>query len=71
MSVQTFEGIVEQGQIKLVSDIHLPDKLKVYVVVPEMNVEKKIHVYSPRLKNPSDADYFKMEIVEENSDAKL
>jgi len=68
MSIQTIEGIVEQGQIKLVSDIRLPEKTKVFVVVPETNDESKVHIHSPRFKNPSDAEYFKMEIVEEKFD---
>lgn len=71
MSIQTLEGIVEQGQIKLVSDIQLPEKTKVFVVVPETNDESKIHIHSPRLKNPTDMEHFKMEIVEDDTDAKL
>ncbi len=35
MSVLTFEGIVENGQIRLKTGFHLPDKTKVYVVVPD------------------------------------
>jgi uncharacterized protein (DUF433 family) len=34
MSLATFEGVVEQGQIKLKNGVSLPDKIKVYVVVP-------------------------------------
>jgi len=33
MSLATFEGVVEQGQIKLKNGASLPDKIKVYVVV--------------------------------------
>ena len=35
MQVTTFQGEIENGQIRLTSDIRLPDKTKVYVVVPE------------------------------------
>ncbi len=35
MSVATYEGIVEQGQIKLKTGSPLPDKIKVYIVVPD------------------------------------
>jgi hypothetical protein len=34
MSVETYQGIVENGQIKLTVNIKLPENKKVYVVVP-------------------------------------
>lgn len=46
MSVATYEGIVEQGQIKLKNGAHLPDQIKVYVVVPEgENTDSKAYQY--------------------------
>lgn len=35
MSVKTFQGTVEEGQVKLAAKIRLPEKAKVYVVVPD------------------------------------
>ncbi|MGH9755007.1 MAG: hypothetical protein ACREA2_19700 [Blastocatellia bacterium] len=35
MSLATFEGVVEQGQIKLKHGGSLPDKIKVYIVIPD------------------------------------
>ena len=35
MQVKTFQGEIKNGQVFLTSDISLPDKTKVYVVVPE------------------------------------
>jgi len=35
MQVKTFQGEIENGQVRLKTDVHLPDKTKVYVVVPE------------------------------------
>jgi hypothetical protein len=35
MPVTTFQGTVEKGQVKLSADVRLPEKAKVYVVVPE------------------------------------
>ena len=35
MPVATFQGTVEKGQVKLASNIRLPEKAKVYVVVPD------------------------------------
>jgi hypothetical protein len=71
MSVRTFEGFVEKGQIKLKAPVNLPDRTKVYVVVPDSEVEQTAHVYSPRLANPEQASEFEMEIVESSPDAGL
>jgi hypothetical protein len=35
MPIATFQGTVEKGQVKLAADIRLPEKAKVYVVVPD------------------------------------
>jgi hypothetical protein len=71
MSVVTFEGVVDDGQIRLKTNIRLPEKTKVYVVVPDIQVEQVAHIFSPRLANPEQAADFKMEIIEEPSDAGL
>jgi hypothetical protein len=60
-----FEGVVERGQIKLSSDVLLPDGTKVYIVVPGVEVEEKgVRVHSPRLTRPEQASDFEMEVVE-------
>ena len=65
MSTTTFEGVVERGQIKLESDIHLPDGTKVYVVVPDLGIgAKRVYLYSPRLAHPEQAADFELEIIE-------
>ena len=35
MPVTTFQGTVENGQVRLAADVRLPEKAKVYVVVPD------------------------------------
>ena len=35
MPISTFSGTVEDGQVKLSANVHLPEKTKVYVVVPD------------------------------------
>lgn len=35
MSVRTFQGTVERGQVKLAENIRLPEKANVYVIVPD------------------------------------
>ena len=65
MSAATFEGIVEQGQIKLNSDVRLPDGTRVYIVVPDIEIEERgVRLHSPRLAHPEQAAEFEMEIVE-------
>jgi hypothetical protein len=71
MRVATFEGIVEQGKIRLEPGIVLPEKAKVYIVVPGMEVEELGHVFSPRLARPEQAADFAMEVVEDPADASL
>ena len=71
MSIVTLEGIVEKGQIRLKPNLQLPDKTKVYVVVPDIQVEKYARIFSPRLANPEQAADFKMEVAEESSSAIL
>ncbi len=71
MGVLTIEGIVDNGQIKLPSDVRLPEHAKVYVIVPDIIIEQTVHLFSPRLKNPSQASKFEMDVSKESSDANL
>jgi hypothetical protein len=71
MSVTTFEGVVEDGQIRLNPDVRLPDKARVFVIVPEMQIEPAARIFSPRLVHPEQVVDFQMEIFEETSDAGL
>jgi hypothetical protein len=71
MGITTFEAIVENGQIRLPLHVRLPEKAKVYVVAPGVEVTPIASVVSPHLVHPEQAEDFKMEIVEENQDAGL
>jgi hypothetical protein len=75
MKVTTYEGVVQNGSVQLPAGVELPEKTKVYVVVPEVVVEVEVpraaHVYSPRLADPSQAVHFKMEVTEEGKNAGL
>ncbi|MBI3653253.1 MAG: hypothetical protein HY231_19670 [Acidobacteria bacterium] len=63
MKVITFEGIVENGQIQLPPDVHLPEKAKVYVVIPEVEIKPTAYVGSPRLVNQEQASDFTKEVT--------
>ena len=71
MGVMTFEGIVEKGQIRLPATVRLPERAKVYVVVPDIEVQALVYIGSPRLVHPEQAADFKKEVVEELPDASL
>jgi len=67
MAVKTYEGVVEKGKIRLKSDVKLPENIKVYVVVPELQIEKKktARVLTPRLVHRKQASDFKMKVSKE------
>jgi len=64
MAVTTYEGVVEKGKIRLKSDVRLPENIKVYVVVPELQIEKKktALVSTPHLVHRGQASDFKMKV---------
>lgn len=67
MRVTTVEGIVENGQVRLPADIHLPDNAKVYVVVPGIEARATLYVSSPRLAHSEQAADFEKEVIEDSS----
>ena len=70
-TVTTFVGIVENGQIKLAPDIYLPDKTRVYVVIPDSETKEVAKISSPRLAHSEQAADFKKEVLKVSSDAGL
>ncbi len=71
MKVATYEATVETGQIKLSEPVRLPERAKVYVVVPGVEEAPRFHVASPRLARPERAVDFVKEVTEEPRDAGL
>lgn len=71
MTISTFEGIVEKGQIRLRDNVVLPENTKVYVVIPGLESAPKVHVHSPRLVHPEQAGDFVKQVIEVSSDAGL
>jgi hypothetical protein len=68
MKVTTFQGIVENGQIRLPANVHLPEKATVYVVIPNIENPPVSYLGSPRLVHPEQAADFKKVVVEEAQD---
>ena len=71
MTISTFEGIVENGQIRLRDNVMLPENTKVYVVIPGLEAAPKAQVYTPRLVHPEQAGDFAKQIIEVSADAGL
>ena len=76
MKVMSYEGVVENGCVHLPAGVLLPEKAKVYVVVPgisESGDTRVAHVASPRLVHPEQARDFIKEVfdIEERTDAEL
>jgi hypothetical protein len=66
MKSQTFEGAVENGQIRLDDQVTLPEKTKVYVLVPgSSDTTGEIpRIRSPRLANPKQIADFKKQMIQ-------
>ncbi len=69
MSVVTYEGVVENGQIRLEGDVKLPEHARVYVLLPNALDAPVARIASPRLVDPRDLARFTVEVVEDRTDA--
>jgi hypothetical protein len=63
MNVATFEGIVENGQVKLPENVRVPDHTKVYVVIPGIGQPISARLMSPRLARPEQVQDFKKTVI--------
>ncbi len=71
MKVLPYEGIVDNGMIRLEEGVQLPVKAGGYVIVPELEPSRVAHVYSPRLAHPAQVKGFRLEVREAPPDAGL
>lgn len=67
----TYEGVVENGHVTLPPDADIPDRTRVYVLVPDPDRDRTYKILSPRLANPEQAKDFEMEVIDETDDARL
>jgi hypothetical protein len=66
MQITTYQGIVEKnGDVRLPENIHLPEKTKVYVIVPALEMQPLSYISTPHLAHPEQASDFKKEVIEE------
>jgi hypothetical protein len=72
MAIVTYEATVEDGQIKLAGGVRLPERSRVYVVVPDAPERRpRVRVNRPRLAHPEQASDFVKEILRDDTDARL
>lgn len=71
MAISTFEGVVKNGQIRLLDNVTLPENTEVYVVIPDFEAVPRAHVHSPRLVHPEQAADFVKQVVPVADDAGL
>ena len=73
MTRKVYEGVVENGEIRLKSGVKLPENAKVYVIVLDLKTDKKkvVQILSPRLVHRRDAARFKMTVTEEKPNARI
>jgi hypothetical protein len=67
--ISAIEGVVENGQIRLLDKVALPEHARVFVVVPEMKQPQQARIYSPRLVHPEQVSDFAKEVVEVRDNA--
>jgi len=65
----TYEGVVENGHVTLPPDVDIPEKTRVYVLVPNSETKRIPRILSPRLARPEQVKDFELEVIEEPSDA--
>jgi hypothetical protein len=57
MSVATFSGTIKDGQVKLAANVHLPERTKVFVVVPDFDEANDNKFDLAELASQMPADY--------------
>jgi hypothetical protein len=69
MSTSPIEGIVENGQIRVLGGVVLPENARVYIFFPALDSSVPIHLPAPRLAHPEQASEFVKQVSEVSVDA--
>jgi hypothetical protein len=67
MSVTTFEGVIENGRVRLPEGVVLPEQQTVFVVVPDPVQPTTRQLPGVRLADPEDAAKFAMNVTWEDA----
>jgi hypothetical protein len=65
----TYEGVVEKGHVTLPPEADIPEKTRVYILVPDADAPRTHYIASPRLAHREQAKDFVMKVIEETTDA--
>ena len=68
MAILTVEGIVENGQIRLRDHVVLPERTKVYVVIPDAEAASTARTHSSRPAGREQAVDFTKQVISETPD---
>jgi hypothetical protein len=55
----------------LKAGICLPEKAKVYVIIPDIQIEREARIFSLRLAHPAQAADFELEVIEGSFDVSV
>ena len=69
MATKAFEGTVENGRIHLQDGMVLPEKTRVYVLVPDYHGADAPRILSPHLAHPNQIEDFRKQVIETGNDA--
>ena len=67
----TYEGIIENGRVRLPSNVGIPEKTRVYVLVPDAENLQAPYVAGPHLANREQLRDFEKRIIEDTTDADI
>jgi len=67
----TYEGIVENGHVTLPPNADIPEKTRVYVLVPDGDQQAIPRIASPRLVDPEQAKDFELEVIDDSDNAHI
>jgi len=67
----TYEGVVENGHVTLPPHVDIPERTRVYVLVPDLETRKTFNIPGARLLHPEQAKDFEKQIIEDTTDASV
>jgi hypothetical protein len=67
----TYEGVVKNGDVRLLGSVSIPEKTRVYVFVPDAESDQAAYIASPRLADTEQAKNFEKQVIDEATDASL
>lgn len=71
MPVLTLEGVIEHGQLRLLTPVPFPDNTRVSVVISDLQPPLRARLASPRLAHPEQAAEFQMEVSQDSNDVNI